>query len=261
MHICKRFEDDILEAALSGETPSELAAHLERCEACRKALQAMSPAAQGLARLRNVDAPDPREDVWRRLNLPARRRWAPVAIAAAVTCIIVALMLARGYVTPRTPPAPVSLGARQPDVAAPSQPEPVEQDTTAPRPQIVAVQPEPERHSPTRSAANRGQAASRVREPQQPSPPTPQGDGAAARLPAPEVVEWVAVWTPAPFDEGLAPSCRQFTVLLTVDPERPRPPKFSPDPTYQALAVPMVVCERDVPVFVPVPSASQGGLS
>jgi len=251
MHICKRFEDDIVEAALTGKTPSELSAHLERCEACRKALQAMSPAAQGLARLREVDAPDPRAEVWRRLDLPARRNWAPFAIAAAVTCIIVAVMLARGYVTPRTPPAPGALVARQPAASAPSQPEPMKRAARVSRPQIVSEQRDPEQHSVAGSAGHRRQVASRVRRPEGPPPPTPASEDAAAELPAPEVVEAVAVWTPAPLDEGPAVSCRQFTVLLTVDPDRLRLPALSPDPTYQALAVPTVRYERDAPIFAP----------
>ena len=95
-----------------------------------------------------------------------------------------------------------------------------------------------------------------MRRPQRRLPPTPASEGAADELPAPEVVEPVAVSTAASLDQGPAVSCRQFTVVLTDHPDRLELPALSPDPTYQALAVPTARREGDAPVFASVPSGS-----
>jgi len=94
MSCCKEFENLIWEAAVNGSMPPKLRRHLGECEACRASFDALSAAAIGLATLREVQCPDPRQAVYARLVRPQRRLRPVLAFAGAlVACCVIALLL------------------------------------------------------------------------------------------------------------------------------------------------------------------------
>ena len=259
MLACRRFEDALLDAAVWGETPPELAAHMEECEACRQCLRSLSSAGKGFAALRKVNAPDPRAALRERLDRRARRmRRASLLAGAVVVCVAVALAVLREVSSPRTVRRPLHPAARHAPAIARRQPLSAEQGASVLTPGIISVKPEPglggqgRTHAATRPRRARSPVQRRIG----PMPPAPAKETPADEPPTPAGTEPAGVLTPAPPDQAPAGSRRHFMVILTVHPEWPQPPRFSPDPTYQALAVPTIQCEGDAPSPNPEPSGS-----
>jgi len=276
MSSCERFEDSLWSAAAGEEVPPDLAAHLEHCSTCRESLQALTRAVRGLAALRGVDAPDPRAAVHARLAQTSRRgRRALVLAVAAVVCSACAVALLRITVPPRpqqparvvaTPRGDQATPSRQLTTKQPARrmqiprhatarapPQLASKPGAAPVPPLRMVparsEPQPQRSGLTRSQSKQKHVGSPVLRPGLPTPASPACQVPPGESSPSQTTEVASAPSPDSLSRFSDPArCYpRFVIISTTRPDRALPPLVSPDPTYQALAVPTVWSAQTAP--------------
>lgn len=107
---CSERQEELLELARAGQPPpSDLAAHLARCEECAASFEDQRALGAALARLASENAAVPMPaTVEARIfaELSPRRIWRPLAAAVLAASLAVAVYVARGPVRPPAEAAP-----------------------------------------------------------------------------------------------------------------------------------------------------------
>lgn len=93
MSDCSKFEEMIWEAAEGCSIPEDAREHIDRCDRCSARMEMARSAIDGLAALRQVQAPDPTAAIHRRLDKDKRSMsprfsfaWAAAVLLLAVSC-------------------------------------------------------------------------------------------------------------------------------------------------------------------------------
>jgi hypothetical protein len=136
---CGHFDEQLWEAAETGNLPAALSNHLAGCARCRKSLEAMRATIRGCHALRTVQAPR-MPGIATLLNTAPSRPWIPVRLVAVLaTCLALSAVISLYSLSTRRlaqhPAPPVT--HRSPVVSIPESKQPVE--TKAPSPPDTRV--------------------------------------------------------------------------------------------------------------------------